>query len=196
MRLGSLPKSPSVRHGALIHWKPLTEQVSKMKKSDLTQQKLKEIICYDHETGVFKRIVSVSPKAMAGMNAGTINDNGYLKVQINGKRYLGHRLAWFYVYGYFPTKHIDHINGVRNDNRILNLRLATIKENKQNLRKAHKNNKSSGMLGVSWHKGNGKFRAQITKDGKYKCLGYFDEKKDAYQAYIDEKRSVHPFGTL
>lgn len=87
----------------------------------ITQEELKEYLHYDPLTGDFnwtigKRGLKVNSKA------GSMNDQGYVIIRINNIRYRAHRLAWLYVYGHFPINEIDHINGVRSDNRIENLR--------------------------------------------------------------------------
>ena len=115
------------------------------KQNKLTQEKLKTLLNYNPETGIFtwkKRNQNIS---------GTINNKGYVVIQINNKIYLAHRLAWLYMTGLWPKNDIDHFNQVRTDNRFFNLREATRKENCQNVHKPHPNN-SSGYLGVYWNK--------------------------------------------
>lgn len=103
----------------------------------------------------------------------SINSDGYLMIMINGKAYPAHRLAWLIVYGTMPDGFIDHINRVRTDNRISNLRLVTHSENMQN-RKIQKNNKS-GYRGVSWDAKYGKWRVCGSRNKKQIWLGYFDD---------------------
>lgn len=90
----------------------------------LTQARLKELFHYDKETGAFTHI-----KARRGVRVGKIlgclANNGYLVIRADGKLYLAHRLAWMYVHGAFPPDQLDHINRMRTDNRLCNLRLAT-----------------------------------------------------------------------
>lgn len=107
---------------------------------------------------------------------------------INGKEYLEHRLAWFYTLGVWPER-IDHVNGVKDDNRLSNLRECTIAENNQN-RRRKKNNKS-GHKGVSWHSYNKRWRSQITVQGKDTHLGYFLTKEEAADAYNDAALQHH-----
>lgn len=156
----------------------------------ITQERLKELLSYDHETGIFARKVraSNSPK---GKIVGTRDTNGHLQVRIDNKLYLCHRLAWLYEYGEFPSEQIDHINGIRHDNRISNLRNVSATVNAQNKRAAPLNNKSTKLLGVSHDKESGKFKAYITVFGKQITLGRFVNKDEAHQAYIEAKRKYH-----
>jgi len=143
----------------------------------INQKKLKELISYNKDTGVFIRLVSTSNRAVKGDIAGTISKFGYLKIRVLGVKnpVSAHRLAWLYVYGYMPD-FIDHINGVRCDNRIENLRDVTFQENARNMR-IFKNN-TSGVCGVNKIK-SGNWRARIGVGGKYKSIGCFKYKWDA-----------------
>ena len=158
----------------------------------LTQSRLKEILIYDQEAGLFRRKIDVGG-AKIGDIAGTDNGDGYLKIRVDGKSYKAHRLAWLYVMGRWPEKDIDHINGVRCDNRIVNLREATRAENKQNTRTANVNN-GSGMLGAV--RRNDRWQAKIRVNGKQLHLGTFDTAEDANAAYLKAKATIHPFSTL
>ena len=90
-----------------------------------------------------------------------------------------HRIVWAMTYGYWPGHQIDHINGVRNDNRLCNLREATVAQNPQNQRTSPRN--ASGYPGVSWTT-DGKWEAHITVDGRRHHLGLFDTAREAYAA--------------
>ena len=87
----------------------------------LTQKRLKELFYYDPVTGVFTRLHSTS-NVKAGRATGNLNTGGHLGFLVDKKMYQAHRLAWLYVHGDWPNSQIDHINGVRTDNRIENLR--------------------------------------------------------------------------
>ena len=112
--------------------------------------------------------------------AGWITANGYRYIKVKGKEYGAHRLIWLYVHGEFPDNDIDHIHGKPLDNRIENLRDVTHKENSKNQKKRCTN--TSGYMGVSWHKGVEKWRAQIQVDGEHKHLGLFNVLEDAAAA--------------
>ena len=137
----------------------------------LTQSRLKELLHYDPDTGVF---TWVNPSKfngyLIGSKAGYLH-GGYIKVRCNGAQYLLHRLAWLYVYGCFPSV-IDHINGDKKDNRIKNLRDAGYTLNNRN-KKKNKNN-TSGITGVVWCKSDKKWHARILIMGKQMHLGSFD----------------------
>jgi len=130
------------------------------------------LLAYCPETGDLTRKVRIG-RLKVGAIAGYITAGGYRSVTVNGCWVQAHRLAWLLFYGVDPIAEIDHINGVKTDNRILNLRIASKAENCRN-RKLHRTN-SSGYKGVSWHKKLSKWQA--TLNGKY--LGYFVNKEDA-----------------
>jgi hypothetical protein len=92
-------------------------------------------------------------------------------------------------------KQLDHINGIKRDNRIENLREATDSENQQNQKKPPAHN-TSGFLGVTKYKRNGKWVAGIKLNGKRINLGYFDTPEAAHAAYLQKKKELHPFQTL
>ena len=156
----------------------------------LTQNYLKSLLDYEPETGEFTWRVSRG-MAKAGLRAGRIHHSGYVGITINGKEYRAHRLAWLYVRGAFPEHSLDHINGVKSDNRIANLRNATDSENSQN-KAVYKQNKS-GYIGVSYIKSRGKYMAQIYVSGKGKYLGFYDTAELAFEAYKEAKRAYHNF---
>lgn len=152
--------------------------------------RLKEFLHYDHDTGIFTWIKSKSNVAKVGTQAGkNINNHGYSQIMIDGKQYRCHRLAWFYFYGFWPKGEIDHINCLRNDNRIKNLRDVSKHMNTQNQRTHHINNKCKA-LGVC-KKQNGKFQAEIRNNGKKIYIGTFDTKEAAYEKYAETKRVLH-----
>lgn len=143
----------------------------------LTQERVKQLFDYDHETGFLIRLTSVSPNTRAGDIVGVDNGTGYLQVSIDYKIYLVHRVIWLWVYGKFPEDQIDHKNHIRSDNRIRNLRDATRQENDRN--QSMQKNNTSGVIGVSWRKPSKKWRALITVNGKQIYLGSFKDKSEA-----------------
>lgn len=132
---------------------------------------------YEPETGkLFWRDCEEMPEwwraRYAGKEAFTAdNGKGYRIGVIDDLRFKAHRVIWAIHYGEWPIDQIDHINGVRDDNRISNLRVATRQENGRNASMYRSN--TSGVCGVHWRKANGKWTAQITIDGRVKHLGYF-----------------------
>lgn len=163
-----------------------------MKASHLTLERLKELLYYNPETGIFTRLVSASVGTYAGDIAGNLNADGYVQLCIDYKIYRAHRLAWFYMTGEWPTKQVDHKDGIRSNNVFSNLRSASNAENCQNQRKPHKDS-SSGFLGVS--KKGYKWRSAITINGKQVVLGYFKTPELASEAYVAAKKNLHPFAT-
>jgi len=152
---------------------------------DLQHDRLIEMLSYDPEIGVFFCKQSVK-KSKKGVQVGRIMLSGYRQLMLDGVFYLEHRLAWFYVYKKWPDFQIDHINEIKTDNRILNLRDVCQSKNLLNQSKPQKNN-TTGFRGVSLRKENGKYRAQLKIDGKQKNLGEFETPEQAYQAYLSAK---------
>lgn len=158
----------------------------------LTQERLKELLRYDPDTGVFTWVKSgkgIKPSKVAG----STDRDGYCIIRVDRAIYRAHRLAFLYVTGEWPTHHVDHSNGARSDNRWCNLREATRSENMQNQRVANRDS-AVGLLGVS--KARGKFVAHITLAGKKTHLGVFTAAEDAHAAYLEAKFRMHPFQTL
>jgi hypothetical protein len=122
--------------------------------------------------------------------AGHLRSDGYVRLQINKSMHMAHRVAWIIYYGKHPLFSIDHINGIKNDNRIVNLRDVTHRVNCQNFIKPNANN-NSGKLGVGWHKASGKWTAQISDGGKKIYLGVFESLQDAESQYLEAKRRLH-----
>ena len=143
---------------------------------NITQQELKTRLSYDPETGEFIWL-KTKFKNLLGKVAGHKQKDGYVKIFLNSRPMSAHRLAWLYVHGKFPDGEIDHINHIRDDNRICNLREVTRLENHQN-KKMDKRNKS-GVPGVHWNKGLGKWMVRIGMNGTRKHLGYFENFEEA-----------------
>lgn len=131
----------------------------------LTQAELQAQLHYDSETGLFTWIKTNS-------KAGYYPENNYSQVGVNNKLYYGHRLAWLYAYGYFP-KYVDHINGIKSDNRLINLREATNQQNACNSKIPTTN--TTGIKGVMWNKNAKKWHVQITLHKKRYHIGYFSD---------------------
>ena len=135
----------------------------------ITQEELKEQVSYNPATGVFTWLVANSSSARVGDAAGSLTTQGYVSVQIQGERYQAHRLAWLYMYGFFPENSLDHVNRTRDDNRIENLREVSNSCNIRNS-KSHSNN-TSGVRGVCWDKATQRWQADIKVNGKKIGLG-------------------------
>lgn len=149
----------------------------------------KQSLNYCPETGVFTWARD-SSRAKRGDIAGSKNKvNGYIELCFYGVKHYAHRAAWLFVHGVNAELPIDHINGDRSDNRIVNLRLASPFVNAQNIRKPQRNN-TSGFLGVTFCPQTKRWIAQITA-GRHVNLGRFDTPEQAHEAYLQAKRSLH-----
>ena len=159
-----------------------------MAKIDITAELIRERLNYDADTGVFTWRTSPRVPSKVGRVAGSHDFHGYLQLNIGGNVLKVHRLVWLHVYGEWPRGHIDHINGVKDDNRLSNLRVVTNAINCQNKRAPLPSNKS-GFLGVSWQAG--AWRAKIQLNGKQHHLGRFRTPEEAHCAYLTAKRRLH-----
>ena len=148
---------------------------------------LKQVFSYDPETGEITWKIRRG-NMIVGTIAGSVWGDGYRYIRFDGTLYLAHRIAFAMYHGRYPEA-VDHINMVRDDNRISNLREATVAENNRN--KRIQSNNSSGYKGVTLHKPSGKFQAKIMFDGKTESLGYFDTKEDAAIAYENAARKLN-----
>jgi len=153
----------------------------------ITQEELKELLHYSPETGLFTWLVdkgSARQGCVAGHND---KSNGYIDIQINTRKYKAHRLAVFYIEGYWPDE-VDHENHIRHDNRWLNLRKTNRAGNSKNLSISPRN--KSGVIGVSIDRRLNKFRSTISVRGKNVTLGNF---KDFFEACCSRKSAEHKY---
>ena len=159
--------------------------------SPISVERLREVLSYDHETGEFFWRVSLRNRTLPGDKAGYMNDQGYMLCVIDQQKIRLHRAAWAIYYGTMPEGHLDHINGVRHDNRIENLRIATASENMQNT--ALRKNSTTKVKGIHLRKDTGKYSASITVNGVTHWLGCFDNISDAKRARLEAENTLHPF---
>lgn len=150
--------------------------------------KIRELLAYDPETGRFTWLVDAG-SVRAGDEASSMTIAGYSRVKLDGVHHYLHRLAWAFVHGEFPESDLDHVNMVKSDNRISNLRLATKAENQMH-RGIPKNN-TSGCKGVTWNATKGKWSVRCAANGKRKHLGYFDDVASATSVYKQYAPSIH-----
>lgn len=155
-----------------------------------------DFLDYDANTGIFVWKARLGARSPIGAIAGSLTRKGYWVIQIKGKVIQAHRLAWLLFYGAWPKQQIDHINGYKNDNRIVNLRDVDGSTNLQNQRKARGDNKKSTLLGVAWHKYSGLWRARIKLHGKDYHIGLYHTPEAAQVAYLERKRQLHPGCTI
>lgn len=154
---------------------------------ELTHKRLIELLSYDPLTGFFTWKIKRQSNSKIGDIAGHVLKNGYRSMRIDNQRFYAHRLTWFYMFKEWPNNQIDHINMLKDDNRISNLREANNSQNRMN-RGPQKNNKS-GLKGVFYYFG--KWRASINLEKKKIHLGTFNSKMEAYNAYC--KAAVHNY---
>lgn len=152
------------------------------------------MLSYDPNTGEFRWLKAPGQRSdLIGSVAGGLGLDGYKKIRVDSTLYQAHRLAWLHHYGVHPNDDIDHINGVKTDNRIENLRDVPHAVNMQNIRRAHRDS-STGLLGVKVV--GGRHFAAIKLDGKAISLGGYDTAGEAHAAYVDAKRRLHEGCTL
>lgn len=164
-------------------------------ENKLVAARLREVLKYEPETGRFTWRVRPSNSMRIGDVAGCLSKrNGHWQIRLFDRCYQAHRLAWLYVYGEWPVVEIDHVNRVRADNRIANLRLATRSENNQNT--SLRSDSTSGHKGVSWHSRDKRWVAEIKLDKKKRYLGSFVDINDAVAARKAEESKLHPFSPL
>ncbi len=158
----------------------------------LTAERLRELVHYDPETGVFTKRLRHSARWTAGRSLGWIQRRwGYRHIKLDGREYKAHRLAFLYMTGAWPAEGVDHINGQKADNRWANLRDADKSENGQN--RVIANPKSTtGFLGAHLVSP-GRWQARITLNRVVHYLGRYDSPEAAHAAYLKAKRELHPF---
>jgi len=166
-------------------------KVNTDKQDALSQDLLKDLLRYNPETGEFRWAI-VKRGCGFGKIAGFRARKDYRRIRINGEPYQAHRLAWLYMYGDWPIDQLDHINGNKDDNRIINLRSVSHLENHRNQKLRSTN--TSGVMGVSWHKPASKWQAQVKVKGESIHLGSFSEFADAVAARQEAnvKYGYHP----
>ena len=157
----------------------------------LSQERLKELLDYDPETGVFRWRVRTNGRICVGDIAGSVHIKGHRYIGVDRGLYFAHRLAWLYMTGQWPLDQIDHKNTLPDDNRWENLRLATRSQNIANARKL-KRGGTSRFKGVYWIKADRKWSAQIRVRGKLIILGRFNDEQAAHEAYM--KAATKYFG--
>lgn len=191
------------------HWnrvKYCSDECRSSRKRDPVQfevnaETVRELFDYNPDSGIFlwkprklrpehTRIDKAWNTRLAGRPAGRPHRHGHLYANINYRNYALHRLAWLYVYGKWPSRSIDHINGNPTDNRMSNLRECTQTQNMRNAR-IRKDN-TSGIKGVYWVKKEQKWRAFINVGGKLIILGTFEMKEEA--AECRRKAASKEFG--
>lgn len=166
-------------------------------RTDLTAECVRRILDYDPETGVFRWRHRPDARRewntrYAGKVAGTAKPGrltSYIRLNVGGRLYYAHRVAWLIVHGEWPEDQIDHVNGDGADNRIANLRPASNAENLRNRGKTRGN--EAGAKGVCWDAWARRWKASITVDGEHRHLGRFDTPEEAHAAYARAAQEHH-----
>lgn len=164
--------------------------INREKEAALSHDFLRSIIAYCPETGIFKWREKRGVNGRSDRHAGYVMANGYRVIRVDYSKFLAHRLAWFYMHSEWPEEEIDHINLVKDDNRITNLREASRAGNCRNV--GIKKHNKLGVKGVHRHSQcRNRFVANITINAKTTYLGIFDTAEDAHQAYAEASIKHH-----
>lgn len=155
----------------------------------ITQERLKQLFDYNPLTGKFIWKERTGSRVVIGSEAGTNHNMGYIKMSVDGREYLAHRLAWLYVHGVMPLDCIDHINHDRSDNRISNLRQASRYQNQWNV--GLQKNNTSGYKGIHYIEKSGRWRANLRYGGKSRHLGTFETAELACEFLELAREMVH-----
>lgn len=156
---------------------------------NLSADRVRQLLDYDPLTGIFRwKDMPLGRRRLIGEIAGFPNQNGHWRIQIDGRTYQAHRVAWLYMTGVMPFEEVDHENLNRSDNRWTNLRLATHAQNMSNTRA--RANSCSGIKGVTEYP-NGKWKAQIQANGKGHYLGMHETAEAAHAAYVEAAQRLH-----
>jgi hypothetical protein len=156
------------------------------------QSFIKSCLNYNEETGLlyYKNPYFSSD---IGRAIGGKDEKGYIRIRINYIKYKAHRIIWLWYYGEDPhNKEIDHINGIRDDNRIVNLRLATDRLTAQN----NIRTRSGKLVGTSWDKRENKWHAQIKLRGYQYSRGYYNTEEEAHKAYLEALHKFEIMGVI
>jgi hypothetical protein len=158
-----------------------------VKKQELTQKRLKELLRYDRKTGIFRWRVRRKSRRRTDI-AGCRALSEHWCINIDGRSYRAHQLAWLYMKGEWGRPLIDHRDGNPLNNRWDNLRLASHANNAANRKRLRTNR--SGFMGVSFDRRRSKWTAQITKQGKRYFVGRFATPGEAHAAYVAKAREL------
>jgi len=157
-----------------------------MEHPEIDQNYLQELFVYSDGNLIWKN--TSGRHNCAGKVAGRLTPYGYVSVEVNGKPHQAHRLIWVYHNGNTDF-YIDHINGIRSDNRIENLRPCTKTQNAHNRKKCKRN--STGVKGIRLRSDSGKFEARITLNKKRVVLGSYENLEFAELVVIMAREKYH-----
>lgn len=160
-----------------------------MTKPNVSFKEASKMFSYNPITGYLTRLKTQGSMAPKGGIAGSKHPLGYLTIGIQGKTYYAHRIAWLLITGSWPKTMIDHINGIKDDNRLCNLREATLGQNAHNQTINVKN--TSGIKGVSWSTEIQKWKVGLRFEGKHYHLGAFNDLKKAEEIIRNARIKIH-----
>lgn len=162
-----------------------------------TFERVSKLLSLDDGTGKLIRIVTTSQNARAGQEAGSLKNSGYRDVKIDGRLIRAHRIVWLLNTGAWPKAEIDHINGVRDDNRPENLRDVSTSQNQQNQKKARRDNKSTSTVpGCFFEPSSGKWMANCMLNGKRAIKRRFSNQAEAEACVLEFRSKWFPANTL
>ena len=171
-------------------------KLNQLPRGGLTQDRLKEVIDYDADTGLFLwKKKPTRTNNMEGKIAGypqwgsKSSGGGYIRIMIDFKVHLAHRLAWLYIHGEWPKYQLDHKDGDRANNRLSNLRECTVSQNRMNAPRENKYGR--GVFFRNDKRRTKQWGAQISANGKHIYLGAFLTQEEAQIAYIEASRKIH-----
>lgn len=150
--------------------------------NEIDATRLRQLVHYNPESGLFTWIAYSRPGVRVGDNCGRISRQGYHEIRLDYRLYRANRLAWLYMSGEWPTSDVDHINRDKADNRWCNLRIATRSQNSANVALSARRS-TSGYLGVTFDKSREKWRAQIRLAGRKVNLGRYNDPVEAAKVY-------------
>ena len=152
----------------------------------MNKERLHEL--FEYRNGELFWKVTRSNNTKAGAKAGSVNSKGYLTLRVDGKHQRVSRVVFMMHHGYLPEI-IDHINGNKLDNRIENLREATVQQNNMNAKTKVTN--KSGVKGVSWHPLGNKWMVRIMINGKDKYFGMYEDLEFATLVAQEARNKLH-----
>lgn len=165
----------------------------------ISHEELLDTLTYNPDTGAFFWKNKGRGRQL-NKEVGSWDMYGYKTVRLgkqnNNKSYKLHRLAWFYATGEWPKHDIDHLNGIRHDNRMENLRDVPRKMNLENQRKIKNRPTKTGLIGAYFDSRKDMFYSRISHHDKSIYLGSFKTAEEAHNKYMETKRQIHEGNTL
>ncbi len=158
----------------------------------LDYQTAHQILRVNPLTGLLYWRKQFAPRCKLDVPAGSLTREGYLNIAYQGTKYQQHRVIWLMCVGSWPNDCIDHINGIKTDNRLENLREFTQRENSQNQYR----HRAGKLPGCYFDKSNQRWRAQLQIEGEHKHIGRFDTEQEAHAAYMAALKQFETRGEL